>query len=212
MKYLLLTIGFVSSILVTPVRADISVPEPSEDFHYIFSFDYKVAKTAMREITDEISTGPRDPIIPGAYRIAVTNRTGQELAVVEFDAAAMADQAGIVRVSVPYQPSGVKAVLTGLNGEVIGQLDLSMRSTCNDDKTCDASVGENGYNCPSDCPKPRTPLQTLLDSPAPIVSDTPIATRGATSKRWGLILLALIAGSGAAGVGLLLHRYRSGLR
>lgn len=84
-----------------------------------------------------------------------------------------------VEVWAPLRGDAVKAVFFTKEGKRLFEISTRDTLVCNNNTVCDAEYGENGYNCPLECPVPESNIETLIDRPSvpPIgteVAPTPV--------------------------------------
>jgi hypothetical protein len=216
MKKILLPISLAVFLLATaaPLYADVVIPNPSEDYHYVFALHYTSGVLTAQDPSYSIATGPRSVVISGGYTLSVANPLGKQLVVVPFDPRAMADTAGRVNLSVPYQSDGFGASVKGPTGAVIVRIDLTLSATCNDDGVCSSSTGEDSYDCPADCGAPPLALSSgqMVTTPLPSEATNPytpyssdVVSESSASGPRGIVLAVVVA---LTLIGILAWRYR----
>lgn len=86
-----------------------------------------------------------------------------------------------VEVWAPLRGDAVKAVFFTKDGKRLFEISTKSTLVCNSNGSCDSDYGENGYNCPLECPLSQEDIETPATSePTPIPDSlipdtTPIA-------------------------------------
>ncbi|HUO75607.1 MAG TPA: hypothetical protein VMU12_01665 [Candidatus Paceibacterota bacterium] len=145
MKYIFPTI-LVLSLFLMPLcaHADSLSYDEAWVFHYAISFSYNGSTTTGSDYS--IIGGDAMLPNPGAWTIEVDDAAGSALSRTQFE-----PSVGAQTVEVPYQNRGFSARIVDDRGTTQSIIDLSGSRVCNDDGVCNADLGENTDNCPTDC-------------------------------------------------------------
>lgn len=74
-----------------------------------------------------------------------------------------------VEVWAPLRGDAVKAVFFTKEGKKLFEISTKSTLVCNNNNTCNSDYGENGYNCPLECPLPEEDVEVPATSePTPI--------------------------------------------
>ena len=81
----------------------------------------------------------------------------------------------LLSVKAPYFADADHVSFYSKNGKKLFDISVKKSSFCNDDNKCNASVGENHANCPSDCVEETAPTVTLPMPLDLVATNTPSA-------------------------------------
>ncbi len=175
MKKILITILILISLL--PI---FSLADAYEDNQYHYSFylyydngslktdqDYKYAYDVLPGASVDMNSDIVSSFVGNIYNIL-----GEKSYSISFNPESIAGKEGKVEVQAPYIADATKIEFINSNGQKVLEINVSASSFCNDDKVCDAEVGENYINCPYDCE------ETSLITPSPTVINEPVEQSG----------------------------------
>lgn len=180
-KVLLTLILFAISLLVHAQASP-------DNYSYLFHLYYDSGKLYVdRDVKFKYDVIPEqfvpDNSVSATYTGKIIGVKDNFLATFKF--AKPNFEKGTLVVKGPYFADAKSAEFYDDKNQKLVTIDVSGSSFCNDDSICNADVGEDSNNCPSDCKQVSLPTET----PSPSISPLPAAT-DSTSKI-GLILYAL---------------------
>lgn len=182
-------LGFLAALLLLP--GSISAQEVDGPWTMLFHLKYQGGELSI----DTDSRFVSEPV-PGEYGVgtkridagsapfygAYQNTKGVEILRfgVEIPSTVVAGKNyTAVEVWAPLRGDAAKAVFFTKDGKRLFEIPTKDTLVCNNNTVCDAEYGENGYNCPLECPVPESNIETLIDRPSvpPIgteVAPTPV--------------------------------------
>jgi hypothetical protein len=155
------------TLIVFIIPSTLTANTESDDSYYLFHLEYK--NNTLAKDTDVPFSYD---VIPGAYSKGELTGdfygeivSGQKKSLARFwfhtpQTFVPAKQKSVLSVSAPYFANADHVTFFRQNGTPLFTIDVSGSSFCDDNGACNSDRGENGRNCPHDCPlTEETPIK-----------------------------------------------------
>ncbi len=171
MKKIILTI--LIGLAWMPFLASADIYTDAHDFVYTFYLRYdngklSVDKSAKHPYDLIADTFEQPEVGENPFHVQVFGVNGDKIAEALFKIPTSSMPRGPVIVRAPYFANAGKVVFLNSKGVQLLTVSVAESSFCNDDKVCNADVGEDWKNCRNDCVQPAVTLPSASPSATPV--------------------------------------------